>query len=1392
MHIRFLFLAIPCVLVGAFAADPQADPLALWTSRFAFHEPDANAGGVCVGVVGALPSFTVQPTVPGDNLVRVSLAFSPAAFPVGMGVQAVIENHPIPADVRILTRHPGSPASVRRAFITFPYTFSSPNPVDVKLTLVQPTNDDADPRPEASPDSEQPLVFALGDTEIALTADAIRVKCAEGRAWTATPVAPARSVTIEGTTEIIEWSRSYKWVRILVPDPDWPRIVEVRVDALGSVIIQLHLQRRIEGDATAPDIGWRVTGLEPVGPAEHAFAQGEAFALQLAGGARMHFPTAPFQRRGTVRAQQDGSGWGIEYMRCRAEDGVPFQNTAWRSAALVVAPRAASAYNAFLEPDLQYSVPPAAYDAVYHSGADLDLALWPDVHDAQDYAWHAAKNSTLVGDDFGNITVYDTVADGPGSGAMMRINNCVPMFDAAYRRDDIELRNAALLWCLNTYDLGLWWGDETDIGGWQRDYSFFGGTRHPISETTVNDPNFQWRKDPCFDFCTKGFDSFFYAYEETGDPRMSTALYWQLDYATEHIHSDQLPGQTRNVGVAADFLRLYRFTGVDAYREKAIDLFRELRLRLSEGDLFSQGGEPIVADPGFIDDDEHGYAFPFAKPYILGYALEGLPQLLAEFPDEPKLRDVVRAVADFLAASQDPTGGWRYPHPASSLTSYGQNHEASAFIGRAATVLKQRGEDVTHLTDAVERTLQASVLAYRKSGAFMTTLAGWEISTGTITEREQIYDLYTKPADRDPSRDYTEGTISTEIVTPEGAATFDEALQFYLAHRPAERLYNANGRLAQVLERLEDGRIKLVPAGNGPELKLTRADNAEVTVVLRAPVSATFPEVTTSAFDANVIAWNHDPATGAMSFTVDADAGTLVATFVPHHDYVECFQTVWPKEGTLPPDSVTIESSMQLKGGIFAAQDAGISDRILRLANDAWSDSSSAVADAALVACTSADGAWVAGAASEHGTGLFNIGVSSIDTKVSADTRLHIPTTTRNVVFLVKGDKDDIRDKYVDQLDRWSRAAASPPSSVMYRDTYGTRDRMPRWYDARTDEREYPLAWEKSNLPFETWRAQAREAQLRSFHEPPVRVPFEPAVLEEEQREGYVAKKIAININQYCRVPAYLLVPDGEGPFPGIVALHDHGAHFLIGKEKMVRPFNVAPEIAADSLDWITKYYGGRYVGDELAKRGYVVLSIDVTFWGERGRMEGVEYEDQQALAANMFQFGYSWAGYNAWDDIRSAEFLQGLPQVNPDRIGCLGLSMGAYRTWQLCAATDIVKAGAVICWMGDLEGFMVPDQNQTRGQSSFSMIHPGMFRELDYPDVASIACPKPMLFFAGLQDTLFGIASVERCFDTMHKVWTSQHADDRLVCKFFDVPHLFNVEMQDEAFAWIDKYLKP
>lgn len=241
----------------------------------------------------------------------------------------------------------------------------------------------------------------------------------------------------------------------------------------------------------------------------------------------------------------------------------------------------------------------------------------------------------------------------------------------------------------------------------------------------------------------------------------------------------------------------------------------------------------------------------------------------------------------------------------------------------------------------------------------------------------------------------------------------------------------------------------------------------------------------------------------------------------------------------------------------------------------------------------------------------------------------------------------------------------------------------------------------------------------------------------------------------------------------------------------MVRPFGVAPEVLADADDWAARCYDGQYVGDYFAAHGFVVLCVDALFWGERGRREGVDYDAQQALASNFLQMGASWGAFINIDDVRSAEFLASLPCVDPARVGCLGFSMGAYRSWMLSALTDVVKASASVCWMNTTEHLMTLENNQNKGGSAYSMLVPGLRRYLDYPHVASIACPKPTLFFNGTRDKLFPVAGVEDAYRTMRQVWDGQGSSDRLVTRLWNEQHFFNREMQREVLEFFRRWLQ-
>ena len=353
----------------------------------------------------------------------------------------------------------------------------------------------------------------------------------------------------------------------------------------------------------------------------------------------------------------------------------------------------------------------------------------------------------------------------------------------------------------------------------------------------------------------------------------------------------------------------------------------------------------------------------------------------------------------------------------------------------------------------------------------------------------------------------------------------------------------------------------------------------------------------------------------------------------------------------------------------------------------------------------------------------------------------------------------------------------------------GVKDNLPVFYKKLADRQVYTLSWLSGDKgDFSIWRTEARMKVMECLLTPPPEVPFEPVVISEQDRGSYIARKIVFNITGDSRIIAFLLVPKSPGPHPAVLLLHDHGGKFDIGKEKVIEPWDESDEKTESSKKWVKECYGGRYFGDELAKRGYVCFATDMLNWSDR---EGGAHEGQQAIASNLFNLGMSFAGLIAYEDMRAAEFLSGQPEVDPKRIAAMGLSVGGFRTWQVAALSEHISAGVSVCWMSTHKALMVPGNNQTRGHSAYTMTHPGLSHYLDYPDIASIACPKPMMFCCGSRDALFPAESIKEAFNTMRKVWESQNAGNNLVTKLYDSPHEYNLIMQSDAFKWLDNVFK-
>ena len=105
----------------------------------------------------------------------------------------------------------------------------------------------------------------------------------------------------------------------------------------------------------------------------------------------------------------------------------------------------------------------------------------------------------------------------------------------------------------------------------------------------------------------------------------------------------------------------------------------------------------------------------------------------------------------------------------------------------------------------------------------------------------------------------------------------------------------------------------------------------------------------------------------------------------------------------------------------------------------------------------------------------------------------------------------------------------------------------------------------------ENERSQLRSQLLQLIGPFPQRCPLRARVISQENKGKFTLKKVEYDTEPGLVVPAWLLVPHGRGPFPAILAHHQHGGQFYVGKEQVVR---------------IMHGYEDQAYGLELAERG--------------------------------------------------------------------------------------------------------------------------------------------------------------------------------------------------------------
>jgi predicted esterase len=91
-----------------------------------------------------------------------------------------------------------------------------------------------------------------------------------------------------------------------------------------------------------------------------------------------------------------------------------------------------------------------------------------------------------------------------------------------------------------------------------------------------------------------------------------------------------------------------------------------------------------------------------------------------------------------------------------------------------------------------------------------------------------------------------------------------------------------------------------------------------------------------------------------------------------------------------------------------------------------------------------------------------------------------------------------------------------------------------------------------------------------------------------------------------------------------------------------------------------------------------------------------------------------------------------------------------------------------------------------------FMKVIPGLYHYLDLPDVVSMNVPGGLMIIHGTRDGLFTNEGVAAAYEKIAAVYRKAGAPERFQGTTYDGPHEFNAEMQEKAFAWLDRWLKP
>jgi dienelactone hydrolase len=305
----------------------------------------------------------------------------------------------------------------------------------------------------------------------------------------------------------------------------------------------------------------------------------------------------------------------------------------------------------------------------------------------------------------------------------------------------------------------------------------------------------------------------------------------------------------------------------------------------------------------------------------------------------------------------------------------------------------------------------------------------------------------------------------------------------------------------------------------------------------------------------------------------------------------------------------------------------------------------------------------------------------------------------------------------------------------------------------------------------EDWLAVRAEYRRQLFEmlglDPlPPKSALNPVMTGTIESDDFVVEKLHFQSLPGLYVTGNLYRPkQQDGPLPAILYVCGHGG------------------VKKNGISYGNKTHYQQH-GAWYARNGYVCLMIDTIQLGE---IEGIHHGTYREKMWWWNNRGYTPAGVEAWNCLRSLDYLQSRDEVDDDRIGVTGRSGGGAYSWWIAALDERIKVAVPVAGITSLHNHVVDGCVEGHCDCMFMV---NTYR-WDYPMIAALVAPRPLLISNTDKDSIFPLEGVIDVHRKVRRIYELYEAGDQLGLHITEGPHEDTQELRVHAFRWFNRFLK-